>query len=242
MTFETVHGLVIKYSDYKESDRILSVLTVERGFMTLTARGCRKKNTSMSAACEICVYSEFVIYKRCGVYNVSTATVLESFYPIREEYDKFESAEQVLHMTRILTYLTHSWDNAFKLCYHTLSFIAYTDNNPIDLELCFAVKFLKLAGYQPKLLNCVLCGKDLRREKELRFSKVMGGAMCNYCGTGSRIVEPLTLEAIRRMLIIPINEMNKVRLPEKTRKELDTIIYEYAEFNLEQTVKIRCLQ
>ncbi len=239
MAFETIHGIVIKYSDYKESDRILSVLTVEQGFITLTARGCRKKSSQLAAACEICTYSEFVIYSRCGILNVSTASVLESFYPIREDYNKFESAEQVLHMTRILTCLTHSWDDAFKLCYHTLSYIAYTDNNPIDLELCFAVKFLKLAGYEPKLVNCVLCGKDLRREKELRFSKAMGGAMCNYCGTGSRVVAPLTLEAVRRMLNLPLTDMGKVRLPEHTRKELETIIYEYAEYNLEQTVKIR---
>lgn len=241
MTLETVHGLVLRYSDYKESDRILSVLTVERGLITLTARGCRKKNSSLTAACEICVYAEYVIYRLCGVYNISTASLLEGFYPIREEYDKFESAEQILYMTRILTHLTHNWDNAFKLSYHTLSYIAYTDNNPIDLELCFAVKFLKLAGYQPKLLNCVLCGKNLKRERELRFSKAMGGSMCNYCGTGSRMVEPLTLEAMRRMLILPINEMHKVRLPKQTREELELIVYEYAEFNLEQTIKIRGL-
>ena len=51
----------------------------------------------------------------------------------------------------------------------------------------------------------------------------------------------MTLEAIRRMLKLPIADMKKVSLPDETRKELDTIIYEYAEYNLEQTVKIRGL-
>ena len=42
-----------------------------------------------------------------------------------------------------------------------------------------------------------------------------------------------------RMQKLPLRDMNKVRLPEQTRRELDTIIYEYAEYNLEQVVKIR---
>ena len=239
MAFETVSGIVLRYTDYKESDRILNVLTRERGLVALTAHGCRKKNSPVAAACELCCYSEFVIYSRCGVDNISNATVIESFYPIREDYDKFESANQALYMTKLLAYIRQPWDDAFNLCYHTLSFLAYTDNNPIDLELCFAVKFLKLAGYEPTILNCVLCGRDLRKEREIRFSKVNGGAMCSYCGTGSRIVEPLTLEAMLRMQKLPLRDMNKVRLPERTRRELDTIIYEYAEYNLEQVVKIR---
>ena len=87
MAFETLHGIVVKYSDYKESDRVMSVLTVERGLVTLTARGCRKKGSPIAASCEICAYSEFVIFNRVGVDTISTATMLESFYPIREDYE-----------------------------------------------------------------------------------------------------------------------------------------------------------
>ena len=50
MAFETLHGIVVKYSDYKESDRVMSVLTVERGLVTLTARGCRKKGSPIAAS------------------------------------------------------------------------------------------------------------------------------------------------------------------------------------------------
>ena len=115
MAFETLHGIVVKYSDYKESDRVMSVLTVERGLVTLTARGCRKKGSPIAASCEICAYSEFVIFNRVGVDTISTATLLESFYPIREDYEKYESAEQVLHLSKKLTYLSNRWDDAFKL-------------------------------------------------------------------------------------------------------------------------------
>lgn len=239
MVFDTLHGIVVKYSDYKESDRILNVLTVERGFITLTARGCRKKNSPIASACELCAYSEFIVHNRLGIEVISSATLLEGFYPIREDYSKYESVEQILFLSKKLTYLSDRWDDAFKLCYYAVSFISYTDNNPIDIELCFLVKFLKLAGYEPKITECALCGKKLTHSKLLRFSKTMGGAMCDYCGSDSKQVMPISLEAIRRMLKLPIPEMKKVSLPENVRVELTDILYGYAEFNLEQTIKIR---
>ena len=40
----TVRGLVIRAVDYKEADRILTVLTEEMGKITVGARGVRRKN------------------------------------------------------------------------------------------------------------------------------------------------------------------------------------------------------
>lgn len=239
MAFDTLNGIVIRCTDYKDNDRILNVLTRERGLISMTARACKKENSPLAAICEPCNYGEFVVYERGNIIYISSATVLESFYPIREDYDKFVSASQILHMTKLITSNRQPWDEAFTLCYHALSFIAYSEQNPIDIELCCAVKLLKLAGYEPILTSCAMCKKDLRHYTDLYFSKAMGGAMCTYCGAGSRPIEVLTLEAMRRMLKLPLSNMGKVRLPENTRNELDAAVYDYAEYVFEQTVKLR---
>ncbi|MCH5278772.1 MAG: DNA repair protein RecO [Christensenellaceae bacterium] len=239
MAFETISGIVLKYTNYRDNDRILSLLTRDRGLVSVTARACRKQNSALAAVCEPCCYGEFVVYGRGTVLYVSNATLLESFYPIREDYDKFASAMQIAHMTQMLAYNRLSIEDLFTLCYHALTFIAYGEQNPIDIELCFAVKLLKLAGYEPTLTNCVSCGKDLRRKTDIYFSKAQGGAMCDYCGAGCRSVSALSLEAIRRMLLLPLPDMGKVRLPERVRNELDTVIYDYAEYVFEQTIKLR---
>ena len=239
MAFETISGIVLRYTDYRDNDRILTLLTRESGIVTVTARAFRKQNDISAAACEPLCYAEFVVYGRGTILYVSKASPLEAFYPIREDYDKLNCAMQVAHTTEMLAYNRLSIEELFVLCYHALSFIAYGGQNPIDIELCFDVKLLSLAGYEPTLTRCVSCGKDLRKQPIIYFSKAQGGAMCDYCGAGCRSVSATSLEAIRRMLLLPLTDMGKVLLPEHIRHELDTLIYEYAEYVFESTIKLR---
>ena len=46
----TTQGLVLRESVYKESDKILTVLTAEGGRRTVKAQGCRKKGSALAAA------------------------------------------------------------------------------------------------------------------------------------------------------------------------------------------------
>lgn len=42
-------ALVLRAVDYKESDKILTLLTQESGKLTASARGCRKKGSPVAA-------------------------------------------------------------------------------------------------------------------------------------------------------------------------------------------------
>lgn len=178
------------------------------------------------------------MYERGGILYASSTAIKESFYPIREDYEKLVSANQILRFAEIIAY-NHGGAELFPLCYHAMSFLAYGDNNPIDIELCSTAKMLCLAGYKPVLTHCVRCGKDLRKQKEVAFSKVQGGTLCDYCGVGCRVISALSAEALRRMILLPLPQMGRVKLPDNVRKELDLIIYEYAEYSFEQIIKVR---
>ena len=41
----STQGLVLREVNYKESDKLLTVLTAEGGKRTVTARGCRRKGS-----------------------------------------------------------------------------------------------------------------------------------------------------------------------------------------------------
>ena len=62
--FLTTRGLVLREVRYKESDKILTVLTREEGKLTLKARGCRRKNSRLLASSQLLVYSELAITQR----------------------------------------------------------------------------------------------------------------------------------------------------------------------------------
>ena len=49
----TTKALVLRGVDYKESDKILTLLTQDQGKLTAAARGCRKKGSAIAAGCQL---------------------------------------------------------------------------------------------------------------------------------------------------------------------------------------------
>lgn len=47
----TTMAVVLREVSYKESDKILTLLTEQAGKQTVSARGCRKKGSQLAAAC-----------------------------------------------------------------------------------------------------------------------------------------------------------------------------------------------
>ena len=59
----TTMALVLREVSYKESDKILTVLSADEGRLTVSARGCRKKGSPIAAACQLLVWSEMTLYE-----------------------------------------------------------------------------------------------------------------------------------------------------------------------------------
>ena len=49
MPNDVYNGIVLRVTDYRESDRILNILSRERGLIAVTARGGRKPNSKHAA-------------------------------------------------------------------------------------------------------------------------------------------------------------------------------------------------
>ena len=56
-------GLVLREVKYKESDKILTVLTAEGGKRTVKARGCRRRDSRVAASAQLLVYSEMTLFE-----------------------------------------------------------------------------------------------------------------------------------------------------------------------------------
>ena len=66
----TTKTLVLRSVDYKESDKILTLLTQDLGKVTASARGSRKKGSPLAAGCQLLCWSEMVLYDYQGRWTV----------------------------------------------------------------------------------------------------------------------------------------------------------------------------
>ena len=55
----TIRGLVLRVTDYKDKDAVITLLTEDLGRISVKARGLRRKNSPLVAPCQLLAFGEF---------------------------------------------------------------------------------------------------------------------------------------------------------------------------------------
>ena len=225
-------GIVTRYANYRESDRILSIFTIEHGRLEAKARGCRKPQSPLVNVCQPFVFGQFEIYTGKEKATINACEVKETFYPIREDYERFSVGSAMLRLCHDAAPENEPNEALFSLLYHALSFLAYGKSNPQDLFCCFLLRFLNTIGYRPSITTCAQCGRDIKNDAIVRFSP-RGGAICAACALQGEPVSKTALEGMRRMLLLEDAEMDRVKLSDAIRAEIFRALTAYTEASLE---------
>ncbi len=68
-----VHGIVMRYANYRDNDRMLTIFTKESGRLDAKANGCRRPNSPLLPCSQPFVYGEFLVY-----YTKNRATIIRA--------------------------------------------------------------------------------------------------------------------------------------------------------------------
>ena len=71
--------IVIRETQTKESDKILTVLTDKNGKISVIARGARRKNCKFAACAQPLVWSEWTLYQKGDWYYASEGSTIQLF-------------------------------------------------------------------------------------------------------------------------------------------------------------------
>ena len=85
--FYQTEGIVLRETAYKDSDKLLTVLTKDHGKVTLKARGVRKNTSPLKSACQLLAYSEFTYQEMRGQLIVKEAVCREMFPELRSDIE-----------------------------------------------------------------------------------------------------------------------------------------------------------
>lgn len=226
-------GIVTRYTNYRENDRIINIFTVDRGKIDAKARGCRKSTSALLPACQPFVYGQFELYHSKDKYTVNQCEIKETFFPLREDYARFAYGTAMLQFCNNAVQENEPNQTLFSLLYHSLSYLAYGESDPRDLFCCFLIRYLDKIGYRPAITTCARCGRDIRGDARVLFSTQTGGAVCAACEQNSTPITKTALEAMRRMLLLEDHELSKVRLTDALRGEILPALTGYASYSLD---------
>ena len=130
----TTQGLVLREVNYKESDKILTVLTQDMGKLTVSARGSRKKGGGISAAAQMLVWSEMTLYEYRQRWSLKEAVTNREFRGVREDLESYALA---CYFAEIIDQLTPEQLPVPELLALILSAIC---GNPNPSQPCFHLR------------------------------------------------------------------------------------------------------
>ena len=197
-----LRGVVLRETQTKEADKILTVLTAERGRIAVIARGARRKGCKFAAAAQPLVWSEWTLYQKGEWYYANEGTTLELFNGLRGD---LEALALGFYFAELTEAVTSEESPAPELRRHLLNglYALSALHRPHALvKAAFELKLLCLAGYEPLADGCAYCGCPDPEEPLLDV--VQGVLRCRKCGVKeSALSMPLcrdSLAALRHIV------------------------------------------
>ena len=209
----TTQGIVLRYADYRENDRMLTLLTPFSGRADALARGCRRPGSPLMSSAELFSYGEYVLYQGKGRAGVQSFSLIDSFYPLREDYDRLRYASYMLQILEAQAIPGDRTDKLFQLLIRSLKRLCYLPLHPRAVTAAFLLMDAALSGYRPRLSHCVRCGKRLSETEARLFDIEEGGLCCGDCATRDLPAVPVSAWEIVWMKDILQNGIEKTTRP-----------------------------
>ena len=193
----TTKALVLREVDYKESDKILTLFTQGQGKLTASARGCRRKGSAIAAGCQLLAWSEMVLYDYQGRWSVKEAAAERLFQGVRDDIARLALGCYFAEAAELLAVEGEENPELLSLILNSLHALDKMPEKPLPLvKAAFEWKAMALAGYEPLIDGCDVCGAE--PPEEPRFHLREGVLHCAGCRgqVGEGISMPLSLQAL----------------------------------------------
>jgi len=151
-------ALVLRERKLDEQDRLLTLLSADRGIITAYAKGAGRMKGSMAGATELLCYSHFVLFQnreRCFADKAEANTL---FFGIRGDLEKLTLATYFAQLCCELIPENEPAVEELRLMLNTLYCLERDKLPPLQLKAILELRLLTLTGYMPDLIACRACG------------------------------------------------------------------------------------
>ena len=150
-------GLVLKETRYKESDRILTILTPGLGIISASAQSSLRLKSKLFSACGLFCYSEFTLVPGRNMYTVREASVKNVFHGISSSIEGMSLAMYLAEMAAALTPTGQEAEQELRLLLNCLYMISENKADLRVIKAVFELRTMSECGFMPQLVCCRGC-------------------------------------------------------------------------------------
>jgi len=230
---------MLRRTDFGDYDLIITFLSLSRGKISVIAKSAKKSTKRFSGILELFSAMEIVCRepRTKGLPVLEEATLRQPFAGIRADIYKtayasywaelvqgwVEEHEKQVQLYRLLEYVLRQLDRG---------------NVPeAGLSVLFQMRFMRLCGLSPNLINCSICGAetDQIRKNDLAVDLSKGGILCDRCAAGATRRVVLSKGTIKQLIWAEsgnIATAGRIRFTPQALREGQLFLEEFVPFHL----------
>jgi DNA repair protein RecO (recombination protein O) len=193
MTLEKLQAFVLSSTDFGESDRVVSLFTLEHGRLKGFARGARNSRKRFGPALEMFARVDIQLNHKDGLSSVRSADVITLYPGIRSVLGAIAHGLYVCELVECFTPEGQPLPRLYRL---TAAYLERLDSGVVDVadRRMFEINLLNILGYRPSLEGCSRCGSDFGGRGA--FMQPGGELMCRFCAPTGRELSSLSLREL----------------------------------------------
>jgi len=193
MHLEKLQAFVLSNSDYGESDRIVSLFTLEHGRLKGFARGARNSRKRFGPALETFARIDLQLNHKEGLSSLRSADVITLYPGIRAALGAIAHG---LYACELVEYLTPEGQPLPRLYRLLAAYLEHLDSGKSDDadRRMFEINLLNILGYRPSLNGCSRCGSDFGERGALMQNG--GELLCRFCAVAGHQITSTSLRSL----------------------------------------------
>ncbi len=223
------NAIVLKVEDSGDYDRILTMLSINRGLIKAKIKGVKKPKAKLSFASFPFALGEYIFVKTGNNFNtVINCNFIDNFSELTYDLNKFYAGSAILEITRLIAKENQSCTGLFVSLLKVLQDLTYTNKNMIALLTKYVLNCLEFCGL------AINIDVNLRMDKQAYFDYDLGLI------TNERSEESIVLNEndVNGIILLLSGDESIIDESVKTSKNLLKLITNYFETKLDEKFEV----
>ena len=175
----TTDGLVIREVNVGDNDKMLTILTPERGRMGVMAKGSRSLKSQTLATAQLYTYGNYEIYEKGDFHWLRGGSVIEGFFGLRGDIEKIALAAYLADLAYEFTGEELPSVEILRMTLNAFYVLAGGLKPLAIVKGVYELRGAGFSGFMPELSHCAKCHGT---EGDTFYLDVMNGRMiCSRC-------------------------------------------------------------
>ncbi len=227
-------AIVLRTHKLGEADRIVTMLTRERGQIRAVAKGVRRTKSRIGARLEPGMHVDVMCYEG---RNLDTVTQVETVAAhgglLGRDYGAYTTAAAMLELAERLTAEHEPATQQFLVLAGGLRALTQADHEATLVLDAYLLRAIAIAGWAPSFFDCAKCGGP---GPHRWFHVASGGALCDVCrAPGSLAPAGSTLAHLSALLTGDWVVADATDL--RTARDASGIVAAFVQWHLERGVR-----